>query len=86
MEVDMELERKTTILLTPALHARLQRLARTRGTSMGALIREAVEAQYGLTSMDERLAAVRELASLSLPVGTPAEMKAESVDDGEDLP
>lgn len=82
----MELERKTTILLSPALHERLQKLARMRGTSMGALIREAVEAQYGLVSVEERLAAVRDLASMNLPVGSPAEMKAESVEDPGEIP
>jgi hypothetical protein len=82
----MELVRKTTILLTPALHDRLLRLARHRKTSMGALIREAVEAQYGLRTAEDRVAAVRELAGLGLPIGTPAEMKAESVEIAEDVP
>ncbi len=78
---------KTTILLTPSLHERLTRLARERGTSMGQLIRSAVEAQYGLVDPDERLAAVAALAALSLPVDTPAAMKAESVPyDEEPVP
>lgn len=78
---------KTTILLTPSLHERLTRLARQRGTSMGQLIRSAVEAQYGLVDTNERLAAVAALAALSLPVDTPAAMKAESIPyDGEPVP
>jgi predicted DNA-binding protein len=86
----MHLERatqETTILLTPSLHQRLTRLARQRGTSMGQLIRRAVEAQHGLVEPDERLAAVAALAALSLPVDTPAAMKAESIPyDGEPVP
>lgn len=68
MERHMELSRKTTILFSPALHDRLTRLAGLRGLSLGELVRRACEERYGLVSVEERLAAVRELASLSLPV------------------
>lgn len=78
----MELSQKTTILLTPALHERLVALARDRGVSMGQLIRQAVEAQYGLGDATERLEAVRSFAALALPVGPPAAMKAESAPSG----
>lgn len=82
----MELERKTTLLLSPALHDRLTRLARHRRTSMGALIREAVEAHYGLSTREERLAAVEALSAIGAPVATPAEMKAESVETVAEQP
>lgn len=36
---------RTTIMLPPALHTRAVRLARTRGLSLGGLIREALETQ-----------------------------------------
>jgi predicted DNA-binding protein len=78
MEVAVELSQKTTILLTPQLHERLASLARRRGVSMGQLVRSAVEAQYGLVDPDARLDAVQALGALSLPVGSPAELKAES--------
>ena len=78
----MELSQKTTILLSPALHERLVALARRRGVSMGHLIRQAVEAQYDLVDAEERMDAVRALSALSLPVGTPDEMKAESIPYG----
>ena len=82
METYMEtLSKKTTILLSPSLHDRLTRLAAERGTSLGDLVRRACEDHYGVPSEEERLAAVRALAALSLPVGTPAEMAAESVPD-----
>ncbi len=70
--------KKTTILLQPELHRRLARLAAQRGTSIGELIRSAVERQYGLGGNPERLAAARALADLALPVDTPAAMKRES--------
>ena len=73
------LTKKTTILLQPELHRRLTRLAERRGTSLGELIRSACEAQYGLGGSEERLRAVGELSVLDLPVGSPGEMKAESV-------
>jgi hypothetical protein len=81
----MELTKKTTILFPPDLHARLVRLARQRGTSLGELVRTACELQYGLASKEERLAAVRDLSSLGLPVGTPEEMARESTPDPEEL-
>lgn len=79
------LSKKTTILLQPELHRRLTRLAGQRGTSIGELVRTAVERQYGLGGSEERLAAVSALAALQAPVGTPAEMKRESVPAPDDL-
>ena len=81
----MELSKKTTILFPPDLHDRLARLARQRGKSLGELVREACERQYGLFSEKERLDAVRGLSSLSLPVSDPATMKEESTSRAEDL-
>ena len=81
----MELSKKTTILFPPDLHRRLARLAALRGMSLGDLVRKACEREYGLASREERLAAVRELAALSLPIGTPEEMARESVPRPEEL-
>lgn len=82
----MELERKTTILFSPALHDHLKRVARKRKVSLGLLVREACEKEYGAPGAeDERLAAVKEIAALSLPVGTPQEMKSESVPTIDEL-
>jgi hypothetical protein len=80
-----QLTKKTTILLQPALHRRLTRLAEQRGTSLGDLVRTACERQYGLGGSDERLQAARALAALALPVGTPAQMKRESVPTPEEI-
>ena len=81
----MGLTKKTTILLQPELHERLTRLAAQRHTSIGELIRTACERQYGLGGSAERVDAVRALAALALPVGSPAEMKRESVPSPDDL-
>lgn len=69
----MELSKKTTILFPRDLHDRLVRLAEARGVSLGALVREACEEYYGLSSHGDRLAA------LELPVGTPEEMEREAI-------
>jgi hypothetical protein len=79
MEAYMELSKKTTILFPPKLHERLTQLAEHRGTSLGDLVRQACESQYGLVSTDARLEAVRELASFSLPVGEPEDLERESI-------
>ncbi len=81
----MELSRRTTILFPPALHDRLCRLAAQRGVSMGDLVRRACEQQYGQATPEERLAAVRALAALSLPVDDPGRMGAESVPSPDEL-
>ncbi len=77
----MELTKKPTILFSPALHDRLTRLAASRGWSLGELVREACERQYGVVGSAQQAEAAAALAKLSLPVGTPGEMKLESVPD-----
>jgi hypothetical protein len=76
---DMGLTKKTTILFPPEQHRRLARLAAERGTSLGELVRSACDREYGSASREEKLAAVRKLASLHLPVASPLAMKRESV-------
>ena len=81
----MELTKKTTILLSPDLHRHLSRTARARRKSLGQLVREACEIQYGRVTGEDRLRAVEELRRLSLPVGSPRRMKRESVPRPRDL-
>ena len=76
---DIALTKKTTILFSPDQFDFLTRLAEQRHTSVGELVREACRVRYMLTTNAERMAAVDALAFLILPVGTPAEMKRESV-------
>jgi len=81
----MELSKKTTLLFPPDLHRQLTRLARQRGESLGELVRQACEAQYGVVSRESRIAAVRALEAMSLPVGDPEQIERESVPAPEDL-
>ena len=81
----MELSKKTTILLTEELHRRLTSLAEQEGTSMGELIRRACEKQYGILSPEGRIAAVKALADLRLPVADVRRMKQESTPHPDDL-
>ena len=83
--MDMELTKKTTILFSPEVHRRLARLAAQRGTSLGDLVRSACEREYGAPSREEKVAAVRRLAGLKLPVADPRKMKRESVPDADEL-
>ncbi len=81
----MELSKKTTILLSPELYGRLQRLALEKGVSVGHLVRSACEVHYGIRSLEDRLAAVKALKELRLPVGTPRQMKRQSVPEPQEL-
>ena len=74
----MELSKKTTILLSPELHERLTRLAKTKQTSLGQLVREACEARYGAATRQEKLEAVKQLSEMNLPVDTVEVMKEQS--------
>lgn len=81
----MELSKKTTLLFPPDLHEHLAQLARLQGVSLGELVRRACEEQYGIVSRESRLAAVREIREMALPVGDIALMELESVPRPEDL-
>jgi len=85
MEAYMDMTKKTTILFSPEMHRRLTDLAARRGRSLGALVREACEVQYGVVGGRDQEAAVAELAELALPVDTPEVMKRESVPDPDEL-
>ena len=82
----MEIQKKKTVLLNPALHEHLTRLAKQRGKSLGELVRSACESQYRFLSREQRLKAVEEIGRLALPVGSPAKMKRQSVLNLNELP
>jgi hypothetical protein len=77
----MALTKKTIVLFPPELHRRLTRLAVERQTSMADLVRRACEREYGVASREEKLAAVKRMTSLRLPVSGIEQMKRESVPD-----
>jgi hypothetical protein len=85
MEVDMDLSKKTTVLLSPDLYEQLTQLAAQKGVSMGQLMREACEKTYRLSTRQHRLEAVRTLSTLCLPVGDVSRMKQESVPSPDEL-
>jgi predicted DNA-binding protein len=67
----MSLTRRLSVLLSPDLYERTERMASQTGRSLGDLVREALERLLNEQSESGRLAAVERLASLNLPVGTP---------------
>lgn len=81
----MDLAKKTTILLTEEMHKRLTSLAEREGVSLGELVRKACESQYGIVYRDDRLAAVKALAALNLPVADVQTMKREATLDAKEL-
>ncbi len=48
-------------------------------------MRKACKIQYGLISIEARLAAVRELTAMRLPAGDPESMERESIPKPQDL-
>ena len=80
-----DLTKKTTILFSPDLYRRLTQVAKQKGMSLGALVREACVQTYGLVDIDTRASAVDALGALSLPVAGTTQMKRESVPGADDL-
>lgn len=71
------IEKKTTILLTPKLHKKLARLSKISKKSMGQLLREAAERQYFSSYSPDKLEIVKKIASLNIPIGDVPTLKAE---------
>ena len=77
----MELSKKLTILVTPDLHARLMKVSKDTGKSMGELIRQACEQRYGppqpdtmsldTISLEDRVAALEALLHRQPPDEAP---------------
>ncbi len=59
------LTERLQVLVTPEHRRRLAAEARERGTSVGALIREAIDARFGGEPREERIRAAQEIASMS---------------------
>lgn len=69
------LTERLQILITAEQRRRLQAEAARRGTSVGSLIREAVDARYGTVAPEDRLRAVRDLAAMGGRFLTPEEIE-----------
>jgi predicted DNA-binding ribbon-helix-helix protein len=77
---------RTTILFKRPLYKHLLQVAKQRHVSLGHLVREACESQYGKeATVEERLRAVDALRRLSLPVSDVETMLKESVPAPDDL-
>ncbi|HEY3111254.1 MAG TPA: ribbon-helix-helix protein, CopG family [Chloroflexota bacterium] len=76
----MALSARVQVLFEPAQVARLQAIAESQGRSVGALIRDAVERTYLDRDRAERVAAVDQMARLSLPVADWEQMERQSVE------
>ncbi len=77
------LTRRVQLLLTPEQYERLATLARARGRSVGALIREAIERVYfaePAEGLEARLEAVRKMAALRMPVADWEQMEREATE------
>lgn len=59
------LSERLQILVTPEQRRRLEDEARTRGASVGGVIREAIDARFGATSPEQRMRAAEEIAAMS---------------------
>ncbi len=71
------LERRLQILLDEDRHDRLVALAQERGVSVAAIVREAIDRGLPATAARRRAAARRVLDAPAMPVGDPAELRAE---------
>lgn len=67
---------RTQVLLTPEQRSRLERIANRESRSLGAVIRDAIDA-YTLPRARSRREALRSLTSLGAPVADWDVMKAE---------
>jgi hypothetical protein len=72
------LVRRVQVLLSDAQYAELENQARLRKKSVGAVIREAIEAQLGKADQEKRIDAVRRLTAMRLPVSDWEQMERES--------
>jgi hypothetical protein len=67
--------KKTTILFPPRLYEELEKVAKEQGRSVGELVRDAAEVQYGLGGVAARLRAIDVMASLETPIDEPEEIE-----------
>jgi hypothetical protein len=78
------LEKRLQILVTTQQRRRLESEAKRRGVSIGALIREALDARYESVTREDRLGAIDQIRKLS---GgrflTPAEIEAVVAEERE---
>ena len=52
------------VLVSPEQRLRLEQAAKARGSSVAALIREAIDARFGHVSREEKIRAAQEIAAM----------------------
>lgn len=70
-------KKRVEVLFDPEQYARLERIAKERRESVGALIREAVQREYLGPTKEEKLAAVARIAAMNIEVGDWEEIEEE---------
>ncbi len=73
----MPLERRLQILIDEERYRRIAAVARERGTSVGAVVREAIDRGLSAAPAARRRAASRILEAPDMPVPEPGELRAE---------
>ncbi|MBI4287343.1 MAG: hypothetical protein HY671_02805 [Chloroflexi bacterium] len=73
----MALKKRVEVLFDPGQYAKLEKVARNAGESVGSLVRKAVEREYLRPTDDERRQAVRELLQMRLPIGDWEDVEAD---------
>ncbi len=76
----MALTKRVEVLFDPAEYQQLERLARTRGASVGALIRETVRRDCLVPDVERRRAAVERLLAMELDLPDWDQLKQELID------
>ncbi|MCP4602623.1 MAG: hypothetical protein GY847_19260 [Proteobacteria bacterium] len=75
-----ESQTRMTVGMNDGLFKRLKEIADRRRCNVDELVEESVKARYRLYDIEERLAAVDEMAGMDLPVGEWDEMEREILD------
>lgn len=76
----MALTRRVELLFDPDQYSRLEEIARSRGVSVAAVIRSAVDREDLRPALAEKRVAVEELLRVEAPVGTWEEVKEDMLE------
>ena len=76
----MALTRRVELLFDPDQYSRLEDIARSRGMSVAAVIRSAVDREDLRPALAEKRVAVEELLRVEAPVGTWEEVKEDMLE------
>jgi hypothetical protein len=83
------LSERLQILVSPEQRRRLEHEAGRRGTSVGSVVRDAIDARLGATAITQadRIRALEEIRQMNVPYMTPEEIdeiaESETIEDWE---